>query len=406
MADAPVATLVFEGTCPDCGERRAILPPPLPAPGDDVDWRVRDYDSIRRFMLEELLARFPERERWTNGDLEVVIIEALAAVLDQLSDMSDRVATEAYLETARRPESVRRLLKLIGYDALKLARDQEMGPFTAAPVAGDLRTDEQRFDQWWLDNPTIMDVARHAGPRAIHRQRRMVSAEDYAVRLEEHPLVLRAHSWSEWNGSWTAVRVAIIGWAGRDLDASGSDGSVPYPPDVQADVRRFHRERGVAWPPPADEVVFWASNPSIRTIARMYLDAYRMAGQEVQLEDAIPAPVTLSLSILVDDRHFRTEVRRAVEQALSTRPGGFFEPGRLRFGEDLYAADIFQAVMNVDGVANVCLNRFKRLGDQYGDQADNGVIVLDGLEIAVCANDARRPELGYTRLELHGGRLG
>jgi hypothetical protein len=138
----------------------------------------------------------------------------------------------------------------------------------------------------------------------------------------------------------------------------------------------------------------------------MYVDGYRMAGQEVLLENAVPAPVIMSLSILVDDRHFRSEVRRAVKNALSTRPGGFFEPGRLRFGEDLYAADIFQAVMNVDGVENVCLNRFKRLGDQYFNQADSGVIALDGLEIAVCDNDPGRPERGYQRLELHGGRLG
>jgi hypothetical protein len=301
---------------------------------------------------------------------------------------------------------VRRLLKLIGYDALRLALDKKAGPFAAAPVSGDRRTPVERFDQYWLDNPTIMDAARHAGPRAIHRQRRMVSEEDYAIRLEEHPLVLRAHAWSEWSGSWTSVRVALIAWAGRDIDDTRVEDGLIYPADLQAEVRAFHQEHGLPWPPPEDEPSLWNSDPSIRTILRMYVDGYRMAGQEVLLENAVPAPVIMSLSILVDDRHFRSEVRRAVENALSTRPGGFFEPGRLRFGEDLYAADIFQAVMGVDGVENVCLNRFKRLGDQYFDQADSGVITLDGLEIAVCYNDPRRPELGYQRLELHGGRLG
>ncbi len=414
MADAPVATLIFDGACPDCGERRVVLPPPLPTAGDDFDWRARDYDSFRRFVLEELFARFPERDRWTDGDMEVVVVEVLAAVLDQLSDMADRVAGEAYLETARRPASVRRLLKLIGYDAPRLARDQGAGPFASPPVEGDERSDEQRFDQYWLDNPTVMDAARNAGPRTIHRQRRMVSTEDYATRLEEHPLVLRAHGWNTWTGSWMTVRVAIIAWGGRDIDdtgpVGGADPEAPdvslYPPDIQAEVRTFHKERGLPWPPPADEVLFWRSNPSIRTVLRPYVDAYRMAGQEVLLEDAVPAPVTLALSIRVGERYFRSEVRRAVQDALSTRPGGFFEPGRLRFGEDLYAADIFQTVMSVDGVENVCLNRFKRLGGQYADQAVSGVIALDGLEIAVCENNPRRPERGFSRLELHGGRLG
>src|SRR5262249_32701696 len=81
---------------------------PLPNVGDDFDWLTRDYDGFRLFMMEELAARMPERARWTPADLEVVLVEALAAVLDQLSDRADRVAAEAYLETARRPESVRR----------------------------------------------------------------------------------------------------------------------------------------------------------------------------------------------------------------------------------------------------------------------------------------------------------
>ena len=97
--------------------------------GDDFDWLVRDYDSFRRFMLEELAARFPERTRWTPADMEVVLVEVLAAVLDQLSDMLDRVATESYLETARRPETVRRLLALIGFDAATAAglTDEDSG---------------------------------------------------------------------------------------------------------------------------------------------------------------------------------------------------------------------------------------------------------------------------------------
>jgi hypothetical protein len=67
MADAPHLHLRFEGHCPDCGVREAQLPAALPDAGDDFDWRVRDYDGYRMFMLEELHARFPERKRWTPG---------------------------------------------------------------------------------------------------------------------------------------------------------------------------------------------------------------------------------------------------------------------------------------------------------------------------------------------------
>ena len=99
-------------------------------------------------------------------------------------------------------------------------------------------------------------------------------------------------------------------------------------------------------------------------------------------------------------------VRNAVEEALSTGPGGFFEPGRLRFGEDLHASDLIEVVMALDGVENVCLNRFKRLGSQYPDRADVGSIPLSGLEIAVCDNEPGNPARGYWRLVLHGGMPG
>ena len=92
MAQSPAVELHFRGTCPDCGVREVKLPAPLADVGDDFDWLVRDYDGFRMFMLEELAARFPERKRWTPADLEVVLIEVMATILDHLSDMADRVA--------------------------------------------------------------------------------------------------------------------------------------------------------------------------------------------------------------------------------------------------------------------------------------------------------------------------
>ena len=86
--------------------------------------------------------------------------------------------------------------------------------------------------------------------------------------------------------------------------------------------------------------------------------------------------------------------------------GGFFEPGRLKFGEDLYASDIIQALMTLDGIENICLNRFKRVGKIYPDRVNDGFIPLDGLEIAVCDNIPGEPGRGYYTLKLHGGRKG
>lgn len=395
MADNPGIELVFGGECPDCGQRVVELPPVLPKIGDDFDWNVRDFESFRRFMLEELAAHYPDRKRWTPADVEVAMIEALSAVLDQLSDTLDRVAAEGYLETARRPESVRRLLQLIGYDAMGLALRRGDAPFDVPASPGDTRGHAERFDQYWLDNPAKMDAARILGPRSIQTQKRMVTMDDYVAGLEAHPLVLRAYAWTEWGGSWTVAQVAVIGWQRHALDEEG----VAFSDEVWEEAVDFHAERNLALPERP-------SQPTLRGLLNPYLESYRLCGQEVVLRDALEVGILLSLSIQVNANYFQSEVKRAVEQALGRGPGGFFEPGRLRFGEDLHAGDLFQTLMALDGVDNVCLNRFKRIGDRFPDESDSGRIVLEGLEIGVCDNEGGHPERGYYKLKLNGGRRG
>lgn len=392
MAELQPPVVRYRPGCPDCGERRVRLPAPLPAVGDDFDWTTRDYDGFRLAMLEELAARSPERTRWAPADLEVVLVEALAAVLDQLSDMLDRVSAEAYLESARRPESVRRLLALVGYDAVAAATAEGLVAERGAEVE-DRRRARDQLDRLWLRRPDLMDAAKAAGPRAVRTQRRMVTVGDHADRCEEHPLVLRASAWEEWSGSWTTIRVAVVPYDGHRLDER-----IDYR-QVATAVRRFHLERRV--PLPA-----LSGRPSLRQVLMSYVDAYRMVGQEVLLLEAVRVPITMSLSVRLAQAYFRSEVRTAIEQVLGTGPTGFFAPGRLRFGEDVWASDVVQAVMTVEGVESVCLNRFKRLGAQYEDRSEAGNIPLDDLDIAVCDNDPAHPERGYWRLTLHGGLRG
>jgi hypothetical protein len=399
MAVDPVAKLLFDGACPDCGRRLIDLPDILPAVGDDFDWDQRDYDGFRLFMLQELAARFPERRRWTPADVEVALVEILAFALDQLSDALDRAAAESFLETARRPESLRRLLLLIGYDVAGMAKRLRTPPFAELSELEALApltpADAERFDRWWLDHPEQLNQARLDGPRAIHDQHRMVTLEDFEQQLEQHPLVLRAHAWERWDGSWSTVHVAVIAWQRLGLDA---DNTV-YNDEVWDQTRAFHAERDLVLPARSDR-------PNVRSVLYPYIETYRMVGQEVVLDEAVEVGITLTLSIQVNGQYFQSEVRHAVERALGTGPGGFFAPGRLRFGEDLWASDLYQLLMGLSGIDNICLNRFKRLGDRFQDETASGRIVLEGLEVAICDNDPARPERGYYRLMLHGGRKG
>jgi len=266
------------------------------------------------------------------------------------------------------------------------------------PVENDNRSDAQRFDQYWLDNTHKMDASRREGIRSVHQQRRMVTLDDYINRLEEHPLVSRATSWSDWSGSWSSVRVAVICQEAYTLDQENLDYAA-----FKEDIDLYHAKAGlrpIVWPEEGEAV------PTIRTLLRRVVDSWRMIGQEVILQDAVPVGIMFSLSVKVGANYFQTEVRQAIAVVLSTDAGGFFEPGRLHFGEDLHASDLFEIVMALDGVENVCLNSFKRVGHQYADQSDTGWIELNNLEIAVCDNDEQNPTRGYYYLTLHGGRRG
>ena len=401
MANSPQPELHFRGTCPDCGVREVQLPAALADVGDDFDWRARDYDGFRMFMLEELAARFPERKRWTPADLEVVLVEVMATILDQLSDMADRVAAEAYLETASRPETVRQLLGFIGYDAvaMALAKDQIKDTLTGNDAI-------KALEDYWRGNPHVMEQAKRAGPRNIHTQKRMVTTDDYAIRLREHPLVLHAHAWSEWTGSWFTIRLTVIAWENIELDkipggGTGNEKIHSYPHELIKKIENFHQGVGVRIPEFDSELL-----PTVRTVLRPYIDAFRMIGQEVVLQDPIYIGIYMSISIRVASNFFQSEMHHAITQVLGRGPSGFFEPGRLGFGEDLYASDVIETLMQLDGIEHVCMNRFKRIGEQYPDRTDVGFISFDGLEVAVCDNDAEKPEMGYYRLKLHGGRKG
>ncbi|CAM2066698.1 putative baseplate assembly protein [Sulfidibacter corallicola] len=75
----------------------------------------RDYESMRR----ELLDRVPQlTERWTDfnpSDLGVVLLELFAGVGDMLAYYIDAQISEAFLPTARQRQAIINLCKLISY---------------------------------------------------------------------------------------------------------------------------------------------------------------------------------------------------------------------------------------------------------------------------------------------------
>ena len=97
--------------------------PPTPLPVENrpglpaLVYRVGDYPSFRQAMVESL-ARTQALSGLTarrSDDFSITLLECWAAIGDVLTFYQERYANEAFLRTARRPESVTRIAALLGY---------------------------------------------------------------------------------------------------------------------------------------------------------------------------------------------------------------------------------------------------------------------------------------------------
>jgi predicted phage baseplate assembly protein len=106
----------FQVGCPsplDC-EPRELCPEPR-GYASAIDYLSKDYASFRQLLLDRLDLLVPGWHEVHEPDLLVTLVELLAYEGDRLSYLQDAVATEAYLQTARRRVSVRRHARLVDY---------------------------------------------------------------------------------------------------------------------------------------------------------------------------------------------------------------------------------------------------------------------------------------------------
>ena len=80
-----------------------------------IDYMAKDYASFRHLLLDRLSVIMPEWKERNPADLGIALVELLAYAGDYLSYYQDAVATEAYLDTARKRVSVRRHARLLDY---------------------------------------------------------------------------------------------------------------------------------------------------------------------------------------------------------------------------------------------------------------------------------------------------
>ncbi|MGW6791008.1 putative baseplate assembly protein [Streptomyces chartreusis] len=189
------ATFAFRPDCPtafDCKEDGHDAPEFPSAPV--IDYTARDYDTIRKLLLDRLALTTPDWVERNPADLGVTLVELLAYTGDQISYQQDAVATEAYLDTARRRVSVRRHVRLIDYAmhdgctarayvAVETAGDHTLAPGTFRFASVDVRTLDPH------DRPEPGTVVDEADLGDLDERG---SVEVFEPVVTEDPLELRA----------------------------------------------------------------------------------------------------------------------------------------------------------------------------------------------------------------------
>ncbi|MCX6227324.1 MAG: hypothetical protein NTV01_21690 [Bacteroidia bacterium] len=81
-----------------------------------IDYMARDFWSFRRALLDFASLKYPDWKERLEADEGIMLAEWLSAIGDELAYYQDRIAREAYLESASQRRSVRRHARLIDYD--------------------------------------------------------------------------------------------------------------------------------------------------------------------------------------------------------------------------------------------------------------------------------------------------
>lgn len=217
-----------------------------------------------------------------------------------------------------------------------------------------------------VEAETIEEV-RQKAPVAFRTQERAVTPQDYARMAERHPLVQRAVANFRWTGSWRTVFITVDRLGGEPVDAA------------------FEEE------------------------LRSFLERFRMAGHDVEIEGPRYVALEIELSVCVAPGYFTSHVRKELLEIFSNRvlpngQRGVFHPDNFTFGQPVYISRLYAAAQAVEGVASVEITTFRRQGTQSNLALQSGEILLDALEIARLDNDPNYPDHGILTIKVEGGQ--
>ncbi len=216
--------------------------------------------------------------------------------------------------------------------------------------------------------PEAMDEVRKLAPLALTRDRlRAVTAQDYAELAGRVPGVQRAAAEIRWTGSTHEVHIAI---------------------DPLGDER---------------------PGAALLEAVEHHLAVYRRIGHDLVVRPALLVPLDVELEIQAARGHQRGHILAELRRVLGNRrlPDGrlgFFHPDALTFGEPVRVSRLVAVAAAVPGVRSARVTRLRPLFRPQSDDPVAGLLRVGPLEVAACDNDPDRPENGYLKIVIGGGR--
>jgi hypothetical protein len=216
-------------------------------------------------------------------------------------------------------------------------------------------------------DPESNDQIRRRAPQAFLTQDRAVTMADYEALADDNPQVDRSVASLRWTGSWYTVFVAVEPVDGSQLTSA------------------------------------------LQNTVQNYLEQYRLAGQDLQLDSPQYVSLEIVLQICVDPDYFQSHVQQALQSVLGSQISpngqtGYFYPDHFTFGQTVYLSPIYAAARSVPGVRTVTATVFQPQGVNSPQYLASGAIPLGSLQVARLANDPNFPDHGQLTLSMEGGK--
>ncbi|MGA8572445.1 MAG: putative baseplate assembly protein [Desulfobaccales bacterium] len=216
-------------------------------------------------------------------------------------------------------------------------------------------------------DPETDDQIRRRAPQAFLTQDRAVTMADYESWAEANAQVDQAVASLRWTGSWYTVFIAVEPEGGGTLTSA------------------------------------------LQKAVRSYVEEYRLAGQDLQLDSPQYISLEITLLVCVDPNYFQLDVQQVLQQVLGSQilPNGqvgYFYADNFTFGQTVYLSPIYAAALAVPGVTGVTATVFQPQGVNTSQYLNAGEIQLGSLQVARLANDPSYPDHGQLTLTMEGGK--